>query len=232
MNGHKPLGSIPIAPLQRGLGWFDAVLLTAFAALLFLAAILGFWQGSRQANGPRADSAEAGFARDMMTHHAQAVDMATLIRDRSDDPEIRQLALDILLTQQGQIGQMEGWLTLWNLPIASTDPAMAWMGMPTTGSLPGMATPDQINQLRTLTGLPAEVMFLNLMIPHHVAGVEMARAILERTQHAQVRALAESIVAAQENEIIVMQALLKKKGATLIAAPTGMPGMGPGTPMP
>lgn len=45
-----------------------------------------------------------------------------------------------MLTQQAQIGQMQGWLNVWGSPIASIEPAMAWMEMPTTDPMPGMAT--------------------------------------------------------------------------------------------
>ena len=150
--------------------------LLIWAAVGIMLAVLAYWLGTRQAGGPGAGSAEVGFTRDMRTHHAQAVDMAVLIRDRSSDPDIRQLALDILLTQQAQIGQMQGWLNVWGYPIVSTQPAMGWMGMPTTGLMPGMATPEQLNQLRGIGGVEAEQLFLTLMITHHRSGVVMGQA--------------------------------------------------------
>jgi predicted cobalt transporter CbtA len=57
---------------------------------------------------PIEDSPEVTFARDMAVHHAQAMEMALVLRDRSTDAELRQFALDIMLTQQAQIGQMQG----------------------------------------------------------------------------------------------------------------------------
>ena len=59
---------------------------------------------------PGNDSAEAGFARDMIVHHAQAVQMAEIVRDKTNSDDMRLLAADISLTQQGQIGIMQGWL--------------------------------------------------------------------------------------------------------------------------
>jgi hypothetical protein len=53
---------------------------------------------------PSDTSAEVGFARDMSVHHGQAVEMAFIIRDRTDDPDIRLLAYDIINTQRAQIG--------------------------------------------------------------------------------------------------------------------------------
>lgn len=189
-------------------------LLTALVnvALAVTIAILSFWLGTRRSPGPGPDSPEVGFARDMMTHHAQAVDMATLLRDRTADPALKQFALDIMLTQQGQIGQMRGWLDSWGHPVASTGPAMAWMGMPTTGRMPGMASPEDLNRLRNLSGEEADGLFLQLMIVHHRAGVAMGEAILSRTDRSEVRALAQSIVAAQAGEVAFMQELLQQKG--------------------
>lgn len=185
----------------------------AMAIILILAAgVLGYWLGNRQTGSPAENSADVGFTRDMIQHHAQAVDMATLIRDRSSDERIRQLALDIMLTQQAQIGQMQGWLTAWGIPIAHTGAAMAWMGEPVTGLMPGMASAEQINELRSMTGGDAEAMFLELMIIHHRAGVVMAEAALEKAGQAEVRGLAQSIVTAQTSEIELMQSMLAERG--------------------
>jgi len=96
------------------------------------------------------DSAEASFARDMIVHHGQAVRMAEIVRDRTQSDAMRLIAADISLTQQGQIGIMQGWLQAWGLPITGSEPAMAWMGHPTDGLMPGMATPDEIDRLYTL----------------------------------------------------------------------------------
>lgn len=190
---------------------FDPRILLACAALI-LGSALGFWGGRQSVRPPAENSAEVGFARDMAHHHAQAVTMAQLLYDRTDDPDMRFLALDILLTQQAQIGQMQGWLRVWDRSLISAEPAMAWMGMPTTGPMPGMATVEDINRLRDLSGDEAEVLFLQLMIPHHRGGVEMANAVLKSTRRPEVIALAQAIVNSQVNEIAFMQALLQQKG--------------------
>ncbi|MBN1372172.1 MAG: DUF305 domain-containing protein [Anaerolineaceae bacterium] len=180
--------------------------------LAFAIALLGYWLGVRQSSGPGDGSPEVGFTRDMLTHHAQAVDMANLLRDRTQDPDMKLFALDIVLTQQAQIGQMQGWLAVWGYPIASTTPAMEWMGMPTTGRMPGMASPEQMNQLREMNGTEAEALFLELMIVHHRAGVAMAEAVLAQSERPEVLALARSIVEAQSSEVDYMQELLQQRG--------------------
>ncbi|MCU1365529.1 MAG: hypothetical protein JWL72_1560 [Ilumatobacteraceae bacterium] len=183
---------------------------------------------------PKEGSVEAGFARDMSVHHAQAVAMAEAIRDRTTDPDLKLLATDIALGQQGQIGRMSGWLDEWGLNQTSTATPMAWirsdnlvsgsgggmdmggatMTLTPDGLMPGMATRPQVTALGTLPIAQAEISFLQLMIAHHTAGVEMAQAALARTNRPDVIRLATSIINGQQAEITVMTDMLAKRGAT------------------
>ena len=89
----------------------------AVVALVAVAVAVGLWQWPRV---PADDSAEAGFARDMATHHDQAVEMAFLARDITTDPRLRALTYDIIVTQSAQRGIFMGWLQQWGLPQSST----------------------------------------------------------------------------------------------------------------
>ena len=182
----------------------------AAATVVLFALALWLWLSGRP---PGDDSAEAGFARDMSTHHAQAVEMAEIVRDKTGNEEVKLLAEDIALTQQGQIGQMQGWLAIWGLRPTGPEPAMAWMGMPTGGIMPGMATPQEVTALADAAPEIADRMFLELLIPHHQAATEMARAALDETNFPAVEELAGAIEASQRSEIEVMQRMLKNMGA-------------------
>jgi len=164
---------------------------------------------------PGDDSAEAGFARDMMVHHAQAVEMAEIVRAKTESDDIGTLAPDMALTQQGQIGQMQGWLQVWGLSPTRSEPAMSWMGEPTNGLMPGMATPEDIQELRDASPEEADVLFLQLMIPHHQAAQQMTEAILGRTDRPEVETLAKAISASQQSEIRNMEQMLQDRGASL-----------------
>ncbi|MBZ0283911.1 MAG: DUF305 domain-containing protein [Anaerolineae bacterium] len=180
--------------------------LPILAGMALFALVIVFWLNRDAA--PVENSSEAGFARDMIVHHSQAVEMTLLLYDRTDDPTLRSIALDMLLAQQNQIGQMQGWLYLWNIPIASTDLPMTWMGMPTEGLMPGMATDEQIVQLRASTGSEADRLFIQLMIPHHQSGIHMAEAIINQTNIPAVQNLARSVIESQQREIDELELIL------------------------
>lgn len=178
--------------------------------MLLVGGLIGYWLGGTRA--PADDSVDVGFARDMSIHHEQAVQMAALVYDRSEDEAIRSLAFDILTTQHGQIGIMSGWLDAWERPWTSTGPRMTWMGMPTEGLMPGMATAEQMASLRDATGEEADIIFLQLMIPHHRSGIDMAHHALAGAEREEVRIMAQGMFEAQELEIAYMQELLVGKG--------------------
>ena len=198
------------------------------AALALAALAVGLLIGSvtRSADGditaPADDGPEAGFARDMSVHHAQAVDMAGRIVARTDDDDLKVLANDILLTQQGQIGIMNGWLQAWYLPASSAAPSMAWMGMPNNGPMPGMASADDVKSLSTLPVDQAEVKFLQLMITHHQGGIQMAQGVLALTDRPEVARLAQTIIDSQTGELKVMTDMLRARGASV---PDPLPAM-------
>lgn len=200
--------SLASAPLNRWV--WPALAAVMFAAAAGLAAL--WWLGR-----PPADSDPAvTFARDMIAHHTQAVQMALILRDRTSDADLRQMALDIVLTQQAQIGQMQGWLEAWNLPFAGSRPPMSdhtghGADMPPNM---GMAAAADVDSLRSLPAADMEVKFLQLMIRHHQGGVYMSEFALRQTARPEVVRLAQSIIASQTKEISVMQDLLKARGAT------------------
>ena len=194
-------------------------LILTVVVMLIAGGLLGFWFGRAQT--PAADSVEVGFARDMSIHHEQAVQMAALAYDRTGNEAIRSLAFDILTTQQGQIGIMTGWLDAWGLPLTSMGPRMGWMDMPMDGLMPGMATAEQMASLRAATGVEADTLFLQLMIPHHRSGMEMAQYAADRTRIESFHRFTSAMATAQDLEITYMEELLEAIGAAVPPADAG-----------
>jgi uncharacterized protein (DUF305 family) len=174
------------------------VLVVVMGCFVLLALL---WLNNSRRGIPGEKSPEVGFARDMIVHHAQAVELALLLYDRTENTTLKTMALDMMLSQQAQIGQMQGWLYLWQVPIASPDLPMTWMNMATEGLMPGMATDEQIAALRAAKGVDADRQFIQLMIPHHESALHMAKAILDSTSVPAVHDFARSVLETQQREI-------------------------------
>ncbi|MFL1430910.1 MULTISPECIES: DUF305 domain-containing protein [unclassified Nocardiopsis] len=185
------------------------------AVILVAVALLGGYLLGRPSH-PLDTGADAGFLRDMSVHHAQAVDMSMIILEKSEDPELRTVATDMARTQQEQVGRMKGWLLAWDLPVRAPGAPMAWMeghdhgggqgGVPET--MPGLATAEQLDELRAAEGVDAEIVFLELMIDHHLGGIEMARAEVDLGREEMVVGFAQGMINAQGAEVDLMERLL------------------------
>jgi uncharacterized protein (DUF305 family) len=217
----------PAAASRAGRGRFVAASVTAVVLLVVAAFGVGRLSAPDTA-APSTYSDEAGFARDMQVHHDQAVTMSLIVRDETDDPDVRLLAYDIARTQSQQEGQLYGWLAAWHLPQAPSEPSMTWMARPTLAgaasghdhavagttvraTMPGYATDAQLAHLKTLTGKAAAVDYLKLMIAHHRGGILMAQAILARTTNPVVSDFATGVVSSQQSDIAAMQQLLASR---------------------
>jgi uncharacterized protein (DUF305 family) len=171
---------------------------------------------------------DIGFAQDMSVHHLQAVSMAGWTRDNTADPVIHQLAFDIEMTQQSQVGQMAGWLNLWEQPnLPAPGQQMKWLSAttghhststsPSTGMMPGMATQDELAKLRSLSGRDLDIYFLQLMLRHHEGGLPMAQYAADHATIGPLRALARGMVTGQQSEIDLMKQALRDRGAQPLA---------------
>jgi len=205
----------------RALPPWWAVLLVALAVAGLAFAIGRFSTFGAGTSTPGSDSAEAGFARDMQEHHAQAVEMAMDIYRTTEDEDIRVLAYDIVTTQSAQKGEFYDWLVRWGLPQAG-GPLMAWMEEAETGhhhdasgqasseqlrTQMGMATSAEIAQLRAANGIEADCLFLSLMIRHHRGAVPMGQALVELGSDPRAVQVAQAVVDTQSAEIDLMQSL-------------------------
>lgn len=230
-HSHHPDRPDTAAPARPGPGepgrWqkFGAPVLAAASVIALVLGTLVGWVVFAP-HDPGTDSPEAGFARDMSEHHLQAVEMSLLVLGRSESSNVDTLAYDIASAQANQIGQMEGWLRSWGLPTARPGSRMEWMEGhethaghgdmemgPGAAKMPGMATDEEMQQLRDAEGTEAEVLFLQLMITHHISGVDMARAAVDLAEDPEVIRLAQAMVNAQQSEIDLMTDLLAERDA-------------------
>jgi uncharacterized protein (DUF305 family) len=216
------------AAVERGRRPRSTVVLVAVIAVgvLVIAGAVGWLArgGGSSTSAPSTSSVDVGFARDMSTHHVQAITMAGYERDNTTNPALKVLAADIETQQQFQIGEMQGWLDNWGLTVENPGRRMLWMGPEharhvVNGLMPGMATPAQMRQLQSMHGTALDIFFLQLMVHHHQGGVVMARFAAAHAQLAYVRNLAQAMVAAQSDEIVQMEQLLRQLGGSPLPPP-------------
>lgn len=155
--------------------------------------------------GPQDENFDLRFVDGMIPHHEGGVIMAQDALRNSKRAEIRQLAQAIIDAQDQEIAQMKQWRQAW-YPNAGDTPMMydASMGhmMPMTEEMRAsmmmeidLGTADDQFDLR----------FLNAMIPHHEGALDMAQQALEKSDRAELKELAQSILTSQQKEIDQMK---------------------------
>jgi uncharacterized protein (DUF305 family) len=178
-------------------------ILTMLVTSLLIAGMIG-WMIGDNGGRPAHNEVDTGFLQDMRLHHEQALDISRAYL-AADDTEggLAVIASSIIQGQTLEVGRMVQMLRFFGEPEANEGTtSMAWMGMSTeVGMMPGMASEDDIDRLATLSGRQADELFAALMIEHHQGGVHMAEYAAEHGASPEVRALAESIVQAQQGEI-------------------------------
>ena len=88
---------------------------------------------------------------------------------------------------------------------------MTWMGRGVPlEDMPGLATPEQIDDLRTAEPDAENLLFLELMIEHHRGGIDMAEHAARHAKDPRVRDLAEVIARVQRQEVREYQLQLEE----------------------
>jgi uncharacterized protein (DUF305 family) len=178
--------------------------------VLYLAAALtATILGSGCASG--AGSAGAGefdrqFIDMMVPHHQGAIEMARIAQQRSEHPEIKQLAEMIVRSQDDEIGKMKNWRSAWfgsdQTPPMNEMPMVPGMEG-AHGGHGGAGTMDMAAEVESLrrTTEPFDRAFVDAMIPHHESAIDAAKAAENRAQRSEIKELARAIIADQQREI-------------------------------
>lgn len=156
-----------------------------------------------------ADAVDVAFSQLMIAHHQQAVEMADLASESAQSTEVKDLAAQIKGAQDPEIEMMTQWLQDWGAPMTmpSPDADMGDMDMGGMGAAE-MMSDAQMKMLARSRGAEFDQMWLQMMIAHHQGAITMAQQVLDTTNNAEVTALAEDVVQAQQAEIETMQQLL------------------------
>ncbi|MFE5724475.1 DUF305 domain-containing protein [Streptomyces erythrochromogenes] len=151
------------------------------------------------------NAADAAFAKGMIPHHRQAVEMADLAPSRARSAEVKKLAEDIRKAQDPEIKTLSGWLASWGEQV----PAEGAMDHSAHGTS-GMMTAEQMDKLKDASGAAFDTAFMELMVEHHEGAVAMAKTEQAQGAFPAAKAMAEAIVTSQSAEIAQMNKLLGK----------------------
>ncbi len=197
-----------------------------------------------QSSATAHNDADVEFTTEMIAHHRQAVMMAELVEDRTQNRELITLANTIEDAQEDEIDQMTARLRSWGgVPmgghtwttggtwVTETWTTETWTtggtwGGPEAaawakgGHAGGMMSAAQMAALRNASGAEFDRLWLEGMIRHHEGAIAMADEVLANGTDPATKALATNVKKTQQAEIDQMRAMLGQ------AEPPGERGVG------
>ncbi|GIH61085.1 DUF305 domain-containing protein [Microbispora siamensis] len=111
------------------------------------------------------NAADVAFARQMIPHHLQALEMARLAQTRAGDPWVGEFAAKVATARDTDIRTLKDWLDMWGAEPLPRDHAM-----------PGTQTRAEIEALAKLRGPSFDRKYVTLMIEHDNGAIKLARA--------------------------------------------------------
>lgn len=130
----------------------------------------------------------------MIVHHQGAINMAREALAQAESDNVKQLATQIINAQEAEVMQLNVWRESWYPDVPATDVSMMNMGS---------------MQVEAGDGSYDE-RWLQAMIVHHQAAIDMSGQLLKVGEHSELVAFAEAVITAQTAEIKQMQEWLSK----------------------
>ena len=155
----------------------------------------------------RFTAADARFMQGMIGHHAQALEMAALLPERTRRDDMRLLAKRIEVSQADEIQMMQRWLEARGQPVPGPHAHHA----PGAPLMPGMLTAEEMSRLAEARGDAFDRLFLELMIKHHEGALTMVKELYSSAgagQESEMNAFASDVDADQRMEIDRMRGML------------------------
>lgn len=148
--------------------------------------------------------ADVRFMQGMIAHHAQAIYMSRLAAAHEANPRVLKFANKIDQSQQAEIRLMQEWLRANGQFAPDTS---AWREM----TMPGMLSPQQLEQLDGAKGANFDRLFLTFMIQHHEGALKMVQDLFAAPlagQDVDVSVFANDVQLVQTAEIGIMRQML------------------------
>ena len=177
-----------------------ALLFTAVGLALILAVTV--FPGNMMDRPQQTSSGDVGefnradvmFMNMMIIHHDQAIQMAELSENRTENENILELSENISEAQKRENEQMTSWLNQLGYERPVRGHRMA-----------GMASRSEMTELRNSNGSEYDKLFAELMITHHRGGIQMAENFVNRGRNPELKEMEKEMIKAQTKEIKKMQ---------------------------
>jgi len=143
----------------------------------------------------------------MQKHHESAVDMADILLKSGSDSEMKQLAQKIKEEQDKEIGDLQKIQDKYKDAAKNYDPKNSKEGL-------GKA---MANDMKAMMNMPESAHtsidkeFAVLMMKHHQDGIQMAKTIAQYAKDEKFKAMAQSIITSQQQDVKVMEQWLEKQ---------------------
>lgn len=151
---------------------------------------------------------DADFAKKMIVHNQQGIQIADMAKERATNEEVRRVAATISAELSAETQQYISWLTEWKETYFNLSDFPEMEGHDMYPTHPGMASLSELDALKTASGNSIDEQFLNLMIKHHEGADEMANSIAYETmQFGKMLELKAKTLKRQAEEIRTMKQL-------------------------
>lgn len=159
----------------------------------------GSMNHSTMESSPNAASApyDLQFIDTMTDHHQGAVEMAKIVLQKTNNAQLKKFAENIIADQTREITAMKEWRDKWY----AGKPAAINMEMSGMADSMQMMMGDGMKKFEAADGKDFDLMFLEMMTPHHAGAVTMGKEALQKAEHPEIKTLANNIIKAQEAEI-------------------------------
>lgn len=167
---------------------------------------------------PASAEYDLQFIDTMTKHHQTAVMMSEMAVQKASDAKVKEFGRKAAEDQKKDIEKLGAWRGQW-YPNAADAHNMQLPGAP--------AMNMDMSHMQTTSGHDFDMMFVDMMIPHHKGALDMSRDALQKAQRRELKDFAQQTIDKQEKEIAELEAWKKSMGMPKSGASAGLPAADP-----
>jgi uncharacterized protein (DUF305 family) len=189
-----------------------AILLSAALTAMIALAQHPAGHGDMNKKGQGAKTTDAPYDLhyiDMMVeHHRMGIHMAKMAQDKALHAELKERATKMVEDQQKDSDQLQKWRDEWYAGQPKSDhmnrPGMSGMSKSDHAKMKGMSGMNMqqmdMGKLEAASGNEFDLMFIDMIVPHHQMAIDMSQDALKKAQQAPLKAFARTTVDKQQKE--------------------------------